>query len=193
MLSKIPKTKKFVVLQGRTVDLETLEEECKSVVNAYYNQGIYDVRVRIFITQVRMTPHRSDYSKMKQMISDNYLYVSKCSCLGVDKKSNRFVTIHKGSNKLINYALAYWKYDHARAQSIKWNTITYHTDGYDMDTPDTELDEEVAERARLDSRDGVMWKIGREVTTLLYRMFVGSRSPKGVDNQSKPAESNNFD
>ena len=185
----VPTTKKFVVLSGRAADLESLEEECKAVANAYYNQGIYDIRVRIYITQVHMSPQkRTDYSKVKQMINEHFLYISKCDCVGVDKKSNRYVTLHKGTNRLINYAIAYWKYDHARASTIKWNTITYHTDGYDFDQPETDLDDAVAERARLDYKDGIMWKIGREITNILYRMFVGSRDPKGMDKSDKSGD-----
>ena len=169
-LPNSPKPKSFIMLStNKAKDLESLEEKVTPIVNAYFNQGIYDIHVRLFLCKYK----------------NKYIYTSKANCLGIEKSSNRYVAIHKGTNKLIEYAVAYWKYDHARAQDIKWNTLILKTDGYEMERPDTDLDENVADRARLDAKDGIMLKIGREITNFLYRTFIGSRNPSGMNNDKK--------
>lgn len=171
------KPQRFIMIQtGSGKDLESLEAKVTPVVNAYFNQGIYDVRVRLYLCKYK----------------NQYIYTSRATCLGINKKNNKFVVVNKGSNKLVDYAVAYWKYDHARAKEIKWNTIIFRTDGYEMERPDTELDEGVEERAKLDAKDGIMWKLGREITNFLYRALVGSRNPKGMQKKDQK-DNNEFD
>ena len=172
------KPKSFIMLStNKAKDIESLEEKVTPVVNTYFNRGIYDIRIRLYLCKYK----------------NKYIYVSKADCYGIEKSSNRFVPIHRGTNRLLEYAVAYWKYDHARARDIKWNTLIFHTDGYEMEQPETELDDAVAERARLDSRDGIMLKLGREITNFLYRTFVGSRDPAGMEKDKKESSSDDFD
>ena len=172
-----PKPKSFIMLSNnKAKDLETLEEKIKPILTAYFNRGIYDLRVRIYLCKYK----------------NKYIYTSKADCYGIEKSSNRFVQIHRGTNLLFAYAIAYWKYDHARANEIKWNTLIFHTDGYELDRPETELDEAVAERARLDAKDGIMLKIGREITNILYKVFIGSRDPKGMEKNKQDDNDSDF-
>ena len=167
-------SKKFIMLStNKAKDIESLEQKVTPVVNAYFNQGIYDIRVRLFLCKYK----------------NQYIYTSKADCIGIEKKSNRFIQVHRGTNRLIEYAVAYWKYDHAGAQDIKWNTLIFHTDGYELEQPDTELDENVEHMAKLDAKDGIMVKVGREITKLLYRTFIGSRDPKGMVKEKKDGSS----
>ena len=165
----------FIMLSGnKAKDIESLESKVTPIINAYFNQGIYDVRVRLFVCKYK----------------NKYIYTSNADCVGIEKSSNRFVKVHRGTNELVKYAVAYWKYDHARAQDIKWNTLIFHTDGYELERPDTELDESVEHRAKLDAKDGIMAKLGREITNFLYKVLIGSRDPKGM---VKPKQQNNED
>ena len=176
----------FIMLSSnRAKDLETLEEKITPIINHYFEQGIYDIQVRLFLC-VR----KNDISAV---LGRSYIYTSKAICYGIEKSSNRWVRINRGTTALIKYAVAYWKYDHARAQDIKWNVLTFHTDGYELSQPDTEMNDDVYNIAVSDSKDGVMWRIGRDITNFLYHAFIGSRKPAGMKSEKKPNDSDNYD
>ena len=165
-----PKPKSFIMLStNRAKDLETLEDKITPIVNHYFEKGIYDIHVRLYVCKYR----------------NRYIYVSKVMTFGIEKSSNRPIEIHAGSNKLVEYAVAYWKYDHARAKDIKWNTLILHSDGYELSQPSTDLDENVEKRALSDARDGIMLKIGRAITRVLYKTFIGSWDPTTFKKKSK--------
>lgn len=163
-------------------DLESLEAKITPIVNALFNQGIYDIHVRLYLCKYR---RKSDPMTARY----HFIYTSRAICLGIDKKTNRFTRVHKGSNELIKYAVEYWKYDHARAKDIQWNTLILHTDGYELSPPSTELNEDVEARAQADARDGIILKIGREITNLLYRFFIGRRDPDGMEKKKEEDKS----
>ena len=169
-----PKPKSFIMISGnKAKDLESLEEKITPIVNVYFNQGIYDIHVRLYLCKYK----------------NKYIYTSRAICVGIEKRSNKFIRINKGTNALVEYAVAYWKYDHARAKDIKWNTLILHTDGYELEQPSTDYDEAIENRARLDARDGILDKLGREITNFLYRTFIGSRKPDGMKEEKKSSDS----
>ena len=181
---KIEPSKGFMLSRNKPKNtLEQLEQKVTPILNALFEQGIYDVRVRLYLCKW--------HPKSKPNARRSFIYTSRAICLGIDKESNRFTRVHKGSNELVKYAVAYWKYDHARATDIQWNTLIFHTDGYELSPPSTELDEHVAERAIADARDGIILKIGREITNFLYRTFIGSRDPDGMRKKDSSNDSSN--
>ena len=182
------RAKSFIMLSSnRAKDLETLEEKVTPTINHYFEQGIYDIQVRLFLC-VR----RNDVSVV---LGHSYIYTSKAECYGIEKSSNRYIRIHRGTTDLIKYAVAYWKYDHARSDDIKWNVLTFHTDGYELSPPDTDMNENVYERAKADAKDGIMWRIGRDITNFLYKALIGSRKPAGMksEKQSSSSSSSEYD
>ena len=44
----------------------------------------------------------------------------------------------------------------------------------------------------MDAKDGIMMKLGREITNFLYRALVGSRNPKGMQ-ETKKSDDSEFD
>lgn len=183
-LSKKPSS--FIMLSSnRAKDLETLEEKVTPIINHYFEQGIYDIQVRLYLCVKKNT--------VSPIFGRAYIYTSKAECYGIEKSSNRWIKLHRGTTDLIKYAVAYWKYDHARSQDIKWNVLTFHTDGYELSQPDTEMNEHVHDMAVADSKDGVMWRIGRDITNFLYHALIGSRKPAGMKEEKQSSTSDNYD
>lgn len=154
-----PKTRKLIMFTGTgKVDMETLSTECNKVINQYYEKGINEITVELYVC----------------LYKRHYIYLSRYRVLGVDTSDNRWVKLNKGVTPIARYVVAKWKYDHARAKDIEWNKISFSSDGYDVNIIGTRLDDEVMSRAKSDSRDHVIIKACRDFMNFLNKYTIGS-------------------
>lgn len=160
MRSLTKKLNEMIHISGRVVNMEELEKKCGEIIGRYYKRDIRKVTVRLFIS-----------------IRKKYLYLSRYQVLGVDRKTNKWVRLNTGIGPIVRYAVAYWKYEHAREKEIDWNVITFSYDGYDLDVEDSRFDPDVDRRARLDARDGIVTRNSRALMQFLNRATVGSMKP----------------
>lgn len=172
MLSLSKKISNFIVGPGSSrVNTETLEEQSRKVINQYYEKGINEVTVKLYIC-----------------VRHHYLYLSKYLVRGVEMKTNRWVALNIGVNPIIKYSLLTWKFQHARSKEIQWNTISYTSDGYDVSIMSTQLDPEVDKRAKLDAQDGIILRSARSLMTFLNKVTLGNMKVKKDDKKDDQEE-----
>ena len=149
-------------IAGRVVNMEELAKKSEDIMSRYAKKGIYEFSVRLFVCSRK-----------------NYLYISRYQVVGIEKKSNKKVRLTTGIGPIVRYAVALFKYEHASSEEkeFEWNTITFTFDGYDIDISNRKLDADIARRAKLDARDGIITRNARALMQFLNRATIGSMKP----------------
>lgn len=147
-------------IAGKVVNMEELASKSEEIMSRYYKKGIKEFHVRLFVC-----------------IRGKYLYFSRYQVVGVERKTNKWVKLSQGIGPIVRYAVAKWKWDHARAKEIEWNVIKFDFDGYDVDIDDTTLDSDIMRRAKMDARDGIVMRNARALMNFLNRATIGEIKP----------------
>ena len=147
-------------IAGRIVNMEELAAKSEEIISRYYKKGIKEFDVRLFVC-----------------VRGKYLYFSRYQVVGVDRKTNKWVKLSQGIGPIVRYAVALWKYQHARSRDIEWNVIRFGYDGYDVDIDDTTLDSDIMRRAKEDARDGIVMRNARALMNFLNRATIGEIKP----------------
>ena len=148
-------------VNGKTITMEKLAEESSNIISRYYQRGIKDIEVRLFVC-----------------IRGKYLYFSRFHVLGVNKLTNKWEKLSQGVDPIVRYAVAVWKYQHARSKEIEWNVIRFDFDGYDADIGDTKFDSEILKKAQSDAKDGIITRSARSLMQFINRATIGSSKPE---------------
>lgn len=173
MKKTIKKINKVFHVAGRVIDMVDLEKDCAKILKKYYEQDIQEVTIKFYIA-----------------VRGKYLYLSRYLVLGVHRPTNKWHKLNQGTNDIVQYAAAIWKYDHARSAQIEWNTITFNFDGYEMSLGSKNFDHEVDRRAKEDAKDGILFRSARSIMQFINRAVIGSQTPGKKDKNDEQEQAN---
>ena len=176
------KEKKAIEKRTPNHQLQKLTEPVLRVIRYYHdNQNIKNLTVKMLVC-----------------VYKHKIYTSRCIVTGISMKTNEEIKLNKGVNPLIIYTLAKWRFDHVRAEKIKWNVIRFTAvQPNEFDTSSTAqagfstqeiFDEGLESRALSDAKDGIITKAGRKLFTWMNRGLIGSRKVKSKNEEEYRAD-----